>query len=88
MALYDPVTASGLDNGQRFPSINAMDQPKTNPDGSHDIHFGPTKPADADQSTWLRTVPGKGYIVILRLYGPEQPFFSQSWKPGDLQPSD
>ena len=88
VALYDPVTASGLDNGQRFPSINAMDQPKANPDGSHDIHFGPTKPADADHSTWLRTVPGKGYIVILRLYGPEQPFFSQSWKPGDLQPSD
>ncbi|MEV4204282.1 DUF1254 domain-containing protein [Nocardia salmonicida] len=86
IAVYDSVTASGLDNGQRFPSINAMDKPIANPDGSHDIYFGPDKPAAADDSNWLRTVPGKGYFAILRLYGPGQEFFDQTWKPGDLQP--
>jgi hypothetical protein len=33
---------------------------------------------------WLRTVLGKGLFVILRLYGPTQPFFDQTWKPSDL----
>jgi len=86
LALYDPLTASGLDNGQRFPSINAMDQPMPNPDGSHDFYLGPEKPNHVDESTWLTTVAGKGFIIIFRLYGPERAFFDQSWKPGDLRP--
>ncbi|WP_327139150.1 DUF1254 domain-containing protein [Nocardia sp. NBC_01327] len=86
VAIYDSVTASGLDNGQRFPSINTMDKPTANPDGSHDIYFGPDKPAGADDTNWLATVPGKGYFVILRLYGPGAEFFDQTWKPGDLHP--
>jgi hypothetical protein len=87
VAIYDNVTASGLDNGQPFPSINAMDKPAVNPDGSHDIHFGPHKPEGVDVSTWLRTVPGKGYFVILRLYGPGKAFFDQTWTPGEMQPA-
>jgi hypothetical protein len=86
VALYDSVTASGLDNGQPFPSVNTMDKPTINPDGSHDIYFGPTKPNAADETNWLRTLPGKGYFVILRLYGPGKPFFDQTWTPGDLEP--
>ena len=31
----------GLDNGQPFPSINTMDRPQQNADGSTDIYFGP-----------------------------------------------
>ncbi|NKY48456.1 DUF1254 domain-containing protein [Nocardia cerradoensis] len=87
VAVYDPITASGLDNGQRFPSINAMDKPDANPDGSHTIHFGPDQPADAGEKNWLRTVPGKGFFVIVRLYGPGKPFFEQTWIPGNLTPA-
>lgn len=84
---YDSLTASGLDNGQPFPSLNAMDRPKTNDDGSTDIWFGPHKPRD-DGANWIRTVPGKGFFVLLRLYGPTHPFFDKSWVPGDLEPQD
>ncbi|WP_156910518.1 DUF1214 domain-containing protein [Nocardia mangyaensis] len=42
--------------------------------------------AAAEDSNWLPTVPGKGYFAILRLYGPGQEFFDQTWKPSDLQP--
>jgi hypothetical protein len=28
-------------------------------------------------------MPGKGYNVALRLYGPLEPWFNQSWRPGD-----
>jgi hypothetical protein len=82
VTLYDPVTGSGLDNGQPFPSLNAMDKPARNADGSTDIYFGPESPGEG--KNWLRTVPGNGFFLALRLYGPKKAFFNQSWKPGDL----
>jgi hypothetical protein len=81
--VYDGTTASGLDNGQPHPSLNQMDKPQYNPDGSLDLYFGPEAPVGKEKN-WLRTVPDKGYFVIFRLYSPQQAFFDQSWKPGDL----
>ncbi|MNV75473.1 hypothetical protein D3C71_1687610 [compost metagenome] len=80
---YDSITASGLDNGQPFPSLNTMDKPQENSDGSIDIYFGPASPGSG--KNWIRTLPGKGFFVILRLYGPTKAFFDQQWKPGDLK---
>lgn len=82
--VYDGTTASGLDNGQDHPSLNQMDKPMQNADGSIDLYFGPNAPAGKEKN-WLRTLPGKGYFVILRLYSPEEAFFSQTWKPGDIE---
>jgi len=82
--VYDGMTASGLDNGQDHPSLNQMDKPVQNPDGSIDLYFGPNAPAGKEKN-WLRTLPGKGYFVILRLYSPEEAFFKQTWKPGDIE---
>lgn len=82
--VYDGTTASGLDNGQDHPSLNKMDKPVQNADGSIDLYFGPTAPAGKDKN-WLRTVPGKGYFVIFRLYSPEKAFFDGTWKPNDLE---
>ena len=83
VTVYDPITASGLDNGQPFPSLNTMDKPVSNADGSTDIYFGPKSPGDG--KNWLRTLPDKGFFVILRLYGPTKAFFDQTWKPGDIE---
>jgi hypothetical protein len=83
VTVYDSITASGLDNGQPFPSINTMDKPAKNKDGSTDIYFGPESPGDG--SNWLKTLPDKGFFVILRLYGPTKAFFDKSWKPSDLE---
>jgi hypothetical protein len=80
---YDPENASGLDNGQPFPSINTMDKPPANPDGSIRIYFGADSPGNG--KNWIRTVPGKGFFIILRLYGPTQAFFDRAWKPGDIE---
>ena len=74
--------ASGLDNGQPLPSINSMDRPRANADGSIDIYFGPERYQDAEN--WLRTVPGKSWFTILRLYGPDKPYFDNTWKPDDI----
>jgi hypothetical protein len=83
LTLYDPITGSGLDNGQPFPSLNAMDKPVENADGSTDIFVGPTSPGPG--KNWMKTVPDKGFFAILRLYGPKQAFFDKSWKPGDFE---
>jgi hypothetical protein len=77
------VTSSGLDNGQPFPSINTMDNPATNGDGSTDIYFGPSSPDEG--KNWLKTLPDTGFFAILRLYGPTKAFFDQTWKPSDIE---
>jgi hypothetical protein len=82
--VYDSLTASGLDNGQPFPSLNQMDKPVQNEDGSTDLYFGPEAPKGKEKN-WLKTVPGKGYFVIFRLYSPTKAFFDQTWRPGDIE---
>lgn len=82
VTVYDALTGSGLDNGQAFPSINTMDRPIQNADGSTDIWFGPSSPGQG--KNWLATVPGKGWFAIIRLYEPQRAFFDQSWVPDDI----
>ncbi len=82
--MYDANTASGLDNGQPFPSLNMMDKPAKNPDESIDIYFVPKAPAGKEKN-WLATVEGKGYFVIFRLYSPKKEFFDKTWKPDDIK---
>jgi len=83
VTVYDPITGSGLDNGQPFPSLNTMDGPVQNADGTFDIYFGPKSPGEG--KNWLATVPGKGWFTIFRLYGPKQAFFDQTWKLNDIE---
>ena len=84
LTLYNALTASGLDNGQPFPSLNSHDHPGANADGSFDLYVGPSAPP-GKEANWLKTVPGKGYFTILRLYGPTEAFLDQTWRPSDLE---
>jgi hypothetical protein len=84
VTLYEAENASGLANGQPFPSLGSRDKPVMNADGSTDVYFGPSAPAGKERN-WLATVPGKGYFAILRLYGPTEAAIDKSWKPGDIQ---
>jgi hypothetical protein len=81
--LYDPITGSGLDNGQPFPSLNAMDKPVMNADGSTDIYIGPTSPGPG--KNWMRTIPDKGFFATLWLYDSKQAFFDKTWKADDIE---
>jgi hypothetical protein len=85
IVVYDPQTRSLLQTDQRFPSINSERNPiQYNEDGSTDLYFGPSAP-DGKESNWVQTVPGKGFFLILRLYGPLQSWFDQTWRPGELE---
>ena len=84
VTLYEAENASGLANGQPFPSLGSRDKPAQNADGSTDLYLAPKAP-DGKASNWLATVPGKGYFAILRLYSPTEPAIDKSWKPGDIE---
>lgn len=83
LALHGVPDGALLDNGQPFPALGSLDRPRQEPDGSHVVFIGPEAPSG--QGNWLRTVPGQGFSVVLRLHGPTQAFFDQAWRPGDLE---
>ena len=37
-----------------------------------ELWFGPVAPAGAE-GRWIKTIPGRGWFVYFRIYGPEQP---------------
>lgn len=84
VVLYDADTRALLDNGQLFPSVASNQKMTVNGDGSVDIYFGPNAPEDKN-ANWIKTVPGRGYFVGMRLYSPTEAFFDQSWKPDNIQ---
>ena len=84
VTVYDASNASGLANGQPFPSLGSRDKPTQNLDGSTDIYFGQKAPA-GKEANWIATPAGKGYFVIFRLYGPTEAAIDKSWVPGDVE---
>ena len=82
--VYDNQTRSLLETDQKLAGVDStLPDIKTNADGSVTIWFGPKPPA-GHELNWVQTMPDKGYNVALRLYGPLEPWFDKSWKPGDL----
>ena len=87
LVLYDNQTRSMLQTDQPFPSLNSERGVVSNTDGSTDVYFGPSAP-EGKESNWIQTIPGKGWSVILRLYGPLEPWFDRAWKPGEIERLD
>jgi hypothetical protein len=82
---YSPVDGTMIDAGRPFPSINSLnEQVAQQLDGSVDLYFGPEKPADAPEANWIKTNPGEGFGLSLRLYGATMLFYDQSWIPDDV----
>ncbi len=80
---YDADSRSILRSDQPYPSVSSYTAPQPNPDGSIDVYFSAKSPLGKERN-WIQTVPGKGWFVLFRFYGPLEPFFDKSWKPGDL----
>jgi hypothetical protein len=75
-----------LQTDQQFPSINSQKEDLiVNPDGSVDIIFGPESPS-GKKANWLQTIPGKGWFVWVRLYGPLEHWFDQTWRLSEIEP--
>jgi hypothetical protein len=83
--VYDNDTRSLLPTDQRLAGLDStVPGIRMNQDGGATIWFGPKAPAGQEKN-WVQTMPGKGYNVALRLYGPLEPWFNQTWRPGDIE---
>ena len=84
--LYDNQTRSNLQTDERFPSVNSFDKGvATNPDGSSDVWFAPKLPQGVPEANWVQTIPGKGWNMLFRLYGPLEPWFDKTWRVGEVE---
>ncbi|MEI6457033.1 MAG: DUF1254 domain-containing protein [bacterium] len=85
LVVYDPQTRSMLQTDQPFPSISSLKKGIiVNPDSSVDVWLGPEPPVGRE-ANWIQTVPGKGWFIMLRIYGPLEPWFDKTWKPGEIE---
>jgi len=83
--IYDSQTRSMLQTDQQFPAVGSETKGiMINPDKSVDVYFGPKAPAGQEHN-WIQTIPGKGFNVLLRLYGPLDAWFNKTWRPGEFE---
>lgn len=87
VVMYDPQTRSELQTDQTLPSVTSQrTNLVANEDGSITLYFGPTNNApEGKEANWLQSVSGKGWFVLFRLYGPLEPWFDQTWQPGEFE---
>jgi len=85
ITVYDAETRSQIQTDQDKAPLRSLVELKNVPTtGTTDLYFGPGAPAGQERQ-WIKTNPGKGWFVYLRLYGPDGPAFNGSWKPGDFE---
>jgi hypothetical protein len=73
-----------LQTDHQFPSVGSQSKGlKINPDSSVDVYFGPEAPVGREKN-WVQTAPGTSWNMLLRLYGPLEPWFKKTWRPGEI----
>ena len=83
--VYSGQHRSMLETDQKSAGLDSTSPSlKANSDESYTVWFGPKAP-EGHEGNWVQTIPGKSYLVILRLYGPLEPWFDKTWKPGDFE---
>jgi len=84
VVVYDALSRSELQNGERFPSLSVYTGPKKNADGSVDIFFGPKVPT-GEEKNWIRTISDKGFFPMFRWYSQEKPLYDKTWQLPDVE---
>lgn len=85
ITVYDAETRSQIQTDQNGAALRSMfELSGTEGDAPIDLYFGPELPANAE-GRWIKTIPGKGWFVYFRIYGPEEPAFDGSWRLPDFE---
>ena len=84
VTVYDASIRSQIQTDQQKAALRSLFELKNLEGNSVDLHFGPVAPK-GQEDRWIKTIPGKGWFVYFRIYGPEEPAFNGSWKPGDFE---
>jgi hypothetical protein len=84
ITVYDNQTRCMLQTDQRLPGITSQDKDIVqNADGSYDVYIGPEKPPG--QVNWIQSLPGKGWNMLWRIYGPTQVWYDKKWRPDEIE---
>ena len=81
VTVYDTETRSEIQAKQDRAALRSRFERATPKNNAVDLHFGPQAPI-GKEGQWVETIPGKGWFVYLRVYGPQETAFDGSWKPG------
>ena len=83
--VYDNLDRLIINTGQPWPSVHSNNKNLVyNNDGSVDAWFGPD-PCAGKEDNWVKTIPGRLWIMILRLYYPLESWFDKKWQPGEIE---
>jgi hypothetical protein len=85
VTVYDAETRSQIATDQGKAALRSLFELKDKMTGKTvDLYFGPKAPR-GQEGQWIKTIPGKGWFVYFRIYGPEPSAFDGSWKPEDFE---
>ena len=89
ITVYDAQTRTEIVTDQRQAALRSLIEltPEVLGDAEQaDLYFGP-EPPDAARSRWTQTLPGRGWFVYFRIYGPDAPAFDDTWQLPDFEPT-
>ena len=79
ITVYDIANRLIIQNDTKRADLSSRSEDLvTNSDGSVDLYFGQEAPK-GKESNWIQTNKGQSFFVYLRLYGPEQAYFDQTF---------
>ncbi|MEK2689104.1 DUF1254 domain-containing protein [Bdellovibrio sp. GT3] len=86
VTVYDAKTRSQVQASQGKAALRSLFELKNIPSDAKEVtlYFGPTAPA-GKEDFWIQTVPGRGWFTYFRIYGPTEPTFNGTWRPGDFE---
>jgi hypothetical protein len=85
VVVYDLQDRLLINTDQPWPSVHSSNKNLIyNNDGSVDAWFGPDS-IKGKESNWVKTIPGRQWYMILRLYNPLEAWFSKKWQPGEIE---
>jgi hypothetical protein len=83
--VYDTLDRLIIHTDQPWPSVHSNNKNLVlNNDGSVSIWFGPEL-LQEKENNYVKTIPGKQWFTILRLYYPLKSWFDKSWRPGEIE---
>jgi hypothetical protein len=83
--VYDSQTDLMITTNQLWPSVyRSCKGLKVNTDGSVVACFGPVVPK-GKENNWIKTIPGKNWYMILRLYNPLENWIKGHWRPCKIE---
>lgn len=85
VTLYSVPDYRVVPNPAKRYNLNNHSGLKANADGSTSIWLAPTRPANAAESNWLPTPPGKGFSLNFRTYVPKAEVQKGEWFPAPIR---